>query len=112
MATEHRTVLLKEAVEALIVDVNGFYIDGTFGRGGHTAELLSCLSKKAVVWAIDKDPQAITEGQVQFQKDERLKFVHGSFADLTNRRHDPPVPHNLNLFNLICNTLDFVSNFG
>ena len=83
MATEHRTVLLKEAVEALIVDVNGFYIDGTFGRGGHTAELLSCLSEKAVVWAIDKDPQAITEGQVQFQKDERLKFVHGSFADLT-----------------------------
>ena len=49
MATEHRTVLLKEAVEALIVDVNGFYIDGTFGRGGHTAELLSCLSEKAVV---------------------------------------------------------------
>ena len=83
MATEHRTVLLKEAVEALIVDVNGFYIDGTFGRGGHTAELLSCLSEKAVVWALDKDPQAITEGQVQFQKDERLKFVHGSFADLT-----------------------------
>jgi len=83
MVAEHRTVLLKEAVEALVVDGDGFYIDGTFGRGGHTAELLSCLSEKAVVWAIDKDPQAIAEGQVLFQKAERLKFVHGSFADLT-----------------------------
>jgi len=83
MVAEHRSVLLKEAVEALIVDVDGFYIDGTFGRGGHTAELLSLLSEKAVVWAIDKDPQAISEGRVRFEEDERLKFVHGSFADLT-----------------------------
>ena len=83
MLAEHRSVLLKEAVEALIVDVDGFYIDGTFGRGGHTAELLSLLSEKAVVWAIDKDPQAISEGRVRFEEDERLKFVHGSFADLT-----------------------------
>jgi 16S rRNA (cytosine1402-N4)-methyltransferase len=83
MVAEHRTVLLKEAVEALMTDVDGFYIDGTFGRGGHTAELLSCLSENAVVWAIDKDPQAISEGRVRFQEDGRLKFVHGSFADLT-----------------------------
>ena len=82
MATEHRTVLLKEAVEALIVDVNGFYIDGTFGRGGHTAELLSCLSEKAVVWAIDKDPQAITEGQVQTE-DERLEPKHSAFGEMS-----------------------------
>ena len=82
MATEHRTVLLKEAVEALMVDVNGFYIDGTFGRGGHTAELLSCLSEKAVVWAIDKDPQAIAEGQVQTE-DERLEPKHSAFGEMS-----------------------------
>ena len=83
MVAEHRTVLLKEAVEALMIDASGFYIDGTFGRGGHTAELLSCLSENAIVWAIDKDPRAISEGRARFQEDGRLKFVHGSFADLT-----------------------------
>jgi len=44
--TEHSTVLLHEAIDALVVDPDGLYVDGTFGRGGHTAELLSRLSVK------------------------------------------------------------------
>ena len=39
--SEHTTVLLHEAIDALVTDPDGFYVDGTFGRGGHTAELLS-----------------------------------------------------------------------
>ena len=50
---EHTTVLLHEAVDAIVVDPDGFYVDGTFGRGGHTAELLSRLPDKATVLAID-----------------------------------------------------------
>ena len=83
LAKAHTPVMSAEVVSALRPDADAILVDATFGRGGHTAELLSCLSEKAVVWAIDKDPQAIAEGQVLFQKDERLKFVHGSFADLT-----------------------------
>ena len=60
--TEHTTVLLQEAVEALVGDVDGFYVDGTFGRGGHCVELLSKLSPNASVLAVDKDPQAISVG--------------------------------------------------
>ena len=80
--TAHTTVLLHEAVDALVVDPNGFYIDGTFGRGGHTAELLSKLSGQGSVVAIDKDPQAIAEGRARFSEDTRLQLVHGTFADL------------------------------
>ena len=79
---EHTTVLLHEAVDALVIDPDGFYVDGTFGRGGHTAELLSKLSDKGRVLAIDKDPQAIEAGRERFADDQRLTIVHGSFADM------------------------------
>jgi 16S rRNA (cytosine1402-N4)-methyltransferase len=81
--TAHTTVLLHEAVDALVIDPDGFYVDGTFGRGGHAAELLSKLSPQGSVVAIDKDPQAIAEGQVRFSEDTRLQLVHGTFADLS-----------------------------
>lgn len=81
--TAHTTVLLHEAVDALVIDPDGFYVDGTFGRGGHTAELLSKLSVQGSVVAIDKDPQAIAEGQARFSGEARLKLVHGTFADLS-----------------------------
>lgn len=80
--TQHTTVLLKEAVDALLVDPDGSYVDGTFGRGGHCSELLSRLSDKGSVIAIDKDPQAISAGLDQFQQEQRLSLVHGSFGDL------------------------------
>ena len=81
---EHTTVLLQEAVEALVTDPDGFYVDGTFGRGGHTAELLARLSGRGRVLAIDKDPQAIASGEERFAQDDRLGFFHGSFAELQN----------------------------
>ena len=80
--TQHTTVLLKEAVDALLVDPDGSYVDKTFGRGGHCSELLSRLSDKGSVIAIDKDPQAISAGLDQFQQEQRLSLVHGSFGDL------------------------------
>ena len=79
---EHTTVLLSEAVDELVTDPDGFYIDGTFGRGGHTAELLSRLSDRGSVIAIDKDLDAIAAGQVRFAEEDRLTLVHASFAEL------------------------------
>ncbi|MGB0444418.1 MAG: 16S rRNA (cytosine(1402)-N(4))-methyltransferase RsmH [Porticoccaceae bacterium] len=81
-AAEHSTVLLKEAVDGMAIDADGFYIDGTFGRGGHTAELLSRLSDKGSVIAIDKDLDAIAAGKARFVGEDRLTLVHGSFAEL------------------------------
>jgi 16S rRNA (cytosine1402-N4)-methyltransferase len=81
---EHTTVLLHEAIEALAVDSDGFYVDATFGRGGHTRALLNKLSSRGVVIAVDKDPDAVNAGREYFSDDNRLTLVHGSFADISS----------------------------
>lgn len=78
----HETVLLQEAVDALVTDTQGIYIDGTFGRGGHTRRLLSLLKPQARVLGIDKDPQAIDACGRLASEDARFQFVHASFAAL------------------------------
>jgi 16S rRNA (cytosine1402-N4)-methyltransferase len=80
----HTTVLLKEAIDALIIDADGFYVDGTFGRGGHSSRLLDKLSRNGSILAIDKDPAAIASGYNNLSDDVRLKLVHGSFSNITN----------------------------
>ena len=80
---QHRTVLLDEAVDALNLEgarASGTYIDGTFGRGGHSRLLLSRLSPQGRLIAFDKDPQAIaTAEQID---DPRFSIVHDSFATM------------------------------
>jgi len=78
---EHTTVLLNEAVEALVTDPHGFYVDGTFGRGGHSAAILARLAPGGRLLAIDKDPQAIATARQRFGTDNRFEIVRGSFAD-------------------------------
>lgn len=79
---EHRTVLLEEAVAAVINDVDGIYVDGTFGRGGHSRLLLSKLGPNGRLIGIDKDPDAVAAGRVLAQQDARFAMVQGSFAEL------------------------------
>lgn len=79
---EHKTVLLDEAVVALVTDPDGFYVDGTFGRGGHSAAILERLSPAGHLLAIDKDPQAMETGRDRFGGDSRFEMVQGSFAQL------------------------------
>jgi 16S rRNA (cytosine1402-N4)-methyltransferase len=79
----HISVLLHETVDALLADRNtGIYIDGTFGRGGHTRLLLSKLDENARVYGFDKDPQALETAALLEQEDSRFKVIHASFADL------------------------------
>lgn len=78
----HRTVLLTETVSAVLGPLNGQYVDGTFGRGGHTRFLLSKLAPQAAVLGIDKDPQAVAEGQRLAASDARFTIARGSFAEL------------------------------
>ncbi|MET0379408.1 MAG: 16S rRNA (cytosine(1402)-N(4))-methyltransferase RsmH [Spongiibacteraceae bacterium] len=82
MTTEHQTVLLHEAVAALINAADGVYVDGTFGRGGHTRLLLQQLGPDALVVGIDKDPQAVAAGKQLAAVDSRFVMAQGSFADL------------------------------
>ncbi|MFA9275631.1 MAG: 16S rRNA (cytosine(1402)-N(4))-methyltransferase RsmH [Candidatus Aquirickettsiella gammari] len=79
----HHTVLLDEAIEALGIQgtrVNGVYVDGTFGRGGHSRKILSQLGPQGRLIAFDKDPYAIANAE-QIH-DPRFSIVHESFADM------------------------------
>ncbi len=76
----HATVLLNEAVDALQVKPEGIYVDGTFGRGGHSRLILSLLGANGKLIAFDKDPMAITSGQTI--QDVRFQMVHSGFEHL------------------------------
>lgn len=80
-AAEHITVLLHEAVEGLDIKPDGIYVDGTFGRGGHSRLILQHLGPNGRLIAIDRDPQAIAEAaKIQ---DPRFEIVHGPFSGIT-----------------------------
>jgi 16S rRNA (cytosine1402-N4)-methyltransferase len=78
----HITVLLEEAVEALAVRADGCYLDGTFGRGGHSRLILQNLGPDGRLLGFDKDPQAIATGQALAAEDGRFVIVQRSFAEL------------------------------
>lgn len=80
--SEHVTVLLQEAVDALAIKPEGCYIDGTFGRGGHSRRILQQLGAKGRLMGIDKDPLAIAAGRLLQDEDPRFEIAHGSFAEL------------------------------
>ncbi|MCB1723304.1 MAG: 16S rRNA (cytosine(1402)-N(4))-methyltransferase RsmH [Chromatiaceae bacterium] len=79
---EHLPVLLDEAVRALAIRPDGFYIDGTFGRGGHSQRILDTLDERGRLLAFDKDDEAIVAARQRFGGDPRFSIVHGSFAGI------------------------------
>ena len=79
---QHETVLLEAAVAALLEDGAGFYVDGTFGRGGHSRRILQGLQPQGRLLAIDKDPEAIRVARAELGTDTRFEVVQGSFSRL------------------------------
>jgi len=79
---EHRPVLLSEAIQGLAIKPDGIYIDGTYGRGGHTKAILEKLSIKGKLFAIDKDPAAVAAAKKQWANEKRFYIQHDSFANL------------------------------
>lgn len=88
-SAEHATVLLHETVDGLALKENGIYIDGTFGRGGHSRLILSKLSANGRLIAIDRDPKAVAEAQKI--QDSRFHIEHSAFSDIL------PICEKLNL---------------
>ena len=82
--TIHIPVLLHEAIEALAIKPNGIYIDGTFGRGGHSEAILQQLEASGKLLAIDKDEMAVSYADKKFSQDPRFSVVRGSFVELKN----------------------------
>ncbi len=78
--TAHTPVLLSEAVAALAIRADGTYLDATFGRGGHSRAILEALGPQGRLIALDRDPQAVAEGQRI--ADPRFSISHASFSAL------------------------------
>ena len=79
---EHRPVLLEEALTALNIRADGRYVDGTFGRGGHSGAILARLGPEGRLLALDKDPAAVAEGERRFGDDPRFVIRQTSFAEI------------------------------
>lgn len=77
---KHITVLLHEAVDGLAIKPDGIYIDGTFGRGGHSRLILSKLGEQGRLIAIDRDLRAIAEAKTI--TDPRFQIVHSAFSSI------------------------------
>ncbi|GAB3286735.1 16S rRNA (cytosine(1402)-N(4))-methyltransferase RsmH [Parahaliea aestuarii] len=78
----HETVMLREAVDALVTTSSGCYVDGTFGRGGHSRAVLAALDANGRLVGVDKDPAAAAEAEQLAMSEPRFSFYHGSFAQL------------------------------
>lgn len=81
MDAQHYSVMLEEAIEALVIQPEGCYVDGTFGRGGHSRAILNRLGATGHLLAIDQDPEAVAWAEQHIQ-DPRFSIVHGNFAQL------------------------------
>ena len=78
----HQPVLLAEVLQGLSLKVDGFYIDATFGRGGHSKQILEHLGDQGRLVVIDQDPQAIAVAKEQWGFDPRVIIRFGSFVNL------------------------------
>ena len=77
---KHISVLLHESIDGLAIKPDGTYIDGTFGRGGHSRQILSQLGEQGRLFSIDRDPHAIAEAQTI--DDPRFTIIHGPFSGM------------------------------
>jgi 16S rRNA (cytosine1402-N4)-methyltransferase len=84
----HRPVMLAESLAGLAVRAGGIYVDGTFGRGGHSAAILEALSGSGVLHALDRDPDAGSHAWREFAKAANFSFHATNFGDLERVAHD------------------------
>lgn len=78
----HQPVMRDEVIDALAIKPQGVYVDGTFGRGGHSSAIVSLLGPQGKLLAIDRDPEAVAHGRHVYGDDKRVSIVQGSFGDM------------------------------
>ena len=81
-APGHQPVLLQEALEGLALRNDGWYVDATYGRGGHSAEILARLGPQGRLLALDKDADAVADARERLGADSRFRIEHAGFEDV------------------------------
>jgi 16S rRNA (cytosine1402-N4)-methyltransferase len=81
----HAPVLHDEVVAGLAIKPNGYYVDGTYGRGGHARSILAALDQDGRMIVMDRDPQAIADARAKLGADERVTVIHDDYANLYTR---------------------------
>ncbi len=79
---KHVSVLFNEVINGLVIKPNGCYVDGTFGRGGHSAEILKGLNEQGRLIVFDKDDEAIKAAQKMMGDDSRVTIIHDDFSSM------------------------------
>lgn len=79
---QHEPVMIDETINALVTDRHGDYLDMTFGRGGHTREILRRISSKARLLTVDRDPEAVAVAEDLANEDDRVSCAHGRFSEI------------------------------
>ena len=82
MSSQHRPVLLMQALQGLAIQPNGRYIDATYGRGGHAAAMLEQLNAEGRLLALDRDPSAVADAHERFAGEQRFCIVQAPFSQL------------------------------
>lgn len=80
----HKPVLYQEALASLNILPNGYYIDATFGRGGHSSAIVSHLGNDGKLIALDADPEAVDYARTHFAEDPRFSIHHSNFAEVAS----------------------------
>ena len=79
---EHIPVLLPQALDALLVNLNqdGIFVDATYGRGGHSQAILDQLNSQGRLFVFDRDPDAISDARAKFENDDRVTVIQARFS--------------------------------
>lgn len=85
ITNDHQPVLLTEAIQGLSLKADGYYIDATFGRGGHSQEILKHLNQHGHLLAMDRDADAIKQARIIAAQEPKLSVQHNAFSQL--KRH-------------------------
>lgn len=78
----HRPVMLEEVIAGLAIRPDGYYLDGTFGRGGHARAILAQLDERGRLFTVDRDPKAVAAAKAEFADDPRFVIEHAAISQL------------------------------
>lgn len=78
----HAPVLHQEVIDGLAIRPDGYYVDGTYGRGGHARSILAALGEQGRLIVMDRDPQAIADARASLGADRRVTIIHDDYANM------------------------------